>query len=103
MRVWLLDSPLPDPEVQVPVQDRRGRVVAHGDLGWRRWRILVEYEGAGHAERERFGTDLERYTRMAADDWLVLRFGRLHLRRPWTVLERCERALRARGWRPSAP
>ena len=102
LRVWLLDSRLPDPEVQVPVADHAGRVVAHGDLGWRRWRVLAEYEGAGHAEPDRFGADIERYTRMAADAWLVLRFGRVHLRRPWTVLERCEQALRARGWRPGA-
>ena len=38
--------------------------------------------------------------RRGADGWLVLRFGRWHLGRPWAVLDRCERALRSRGWRP---
>ena len=82
------------------VQDRRGRVVAHGDLGWRRWRVLVEHEGAGHAGRGRFAADIERCTQLTADGWLVLRSGRAHLGRPWAVLDRCERALRSRGWRP---
>ncbi|MEU2347989.1 hypothetical protein [Modestobacter sp. NPDC049651] len=100
VRVWLLDSALPDPEVQVPVFDRWGREVAHGDLGWRRWRVLIEYEGAQHADPGRFGEDIERYTHMAADGWLVLRFGRAHLHRRWAVLDRCERALRSRGWTP---
>ena len=100
VRVWLLDSRLPDPEVQVPVLDRWGRVVAHGDLGWPRWRVLLEYEGAQHAEPGRFGDDIERYTQMAADGWLVLRFAGRHVARPWVVLDRCERALRSRGWTP---
>ena len=65
--------------------------------------MLVEYEGAGHAEAGRFGEDVERYTQMAADGWLVLRFAATHLRRPWAVLDRCERALRTRGWYSDPP
>ncbi len=99
-RVWLGDSDLPEPEVQPAVVDRRGREVAHGDLGWRRWRVYVEYEGDGHRTVERFGQDIERYTNMAADDLLVLRFARQHLTRRAGVVDRCRRALLARGWRP---
>jgi hypothetical protein len=36
VRWSLLDSDLPPPEVQVPVRNRGGVVVAHGDLGYER-------------------------------------------------------------------
>ncbi|MGY1746043.1 DUF559 domain-containing protein [Blastococcus sp. SYSU D00695] len=98
MRYWLTTSELPDPEPQVPVHDRSGIEVAHGDLGYRRWRVLLEYEGAHHAEAATFGRDVERYSLMAADGWLVLRFARRQLNR-LTVLERTRRALESRGWR----
>jgi hypothetical protein len=100
-RYWLLTSDLPDPEPQVEVHDRQGRVVAHGDLGYSRWKVLLEYEGQQHAvDPHQFGRDIDRYTLMAADGWLVLRFARRQLGSPWTVVERTRAALLDRGWRP---
>lgn len=99
MRYWLVTSDLPDPVPQVPVHDRWGREVAHGDLGYERWRVLLEYEGQQHAERDQFGSDIERYSLMGADGWLVLRFAKRQLNPP-TVLDRTRRALLSRGWRP---
>jgi hypothetical protein len=98
IRWWVIDSDLPDLEPQVPVLDRRGRAVAHGDLGHRRWEVLVEYEGRQHAERDQFGRDVDRYSLMAADGWLVMRFAQRHLRRS-TVLDRLAGAYRSRGAR----
>jgi very-short-patch-repair endonuclease len=100
MRHWLLDSDLPEPAVQVPVLDSRGRVVAHGDLGYPEWKVLMEYEGRQHAEIGQFGWDVDRYSLMAADGWLVLRFAAHHGRH--AVVERTRRALVNRGWRPGA-
>ena len=100
MRYWLLQSDLPDPEPQVPVTDRRGRVVAHGDLGYRVEKVLLEYEGRQHAEGDQFDRDVDRYSLMAADGWLLLRFARRHLNGPITVVERTRGALVSRGWRP---
>lgn len=99
LRWTLVDSPLPDPEVQVPVLDRWGRVVVHGDLGYRRWKVLVEYEGRQHAERDQFRRDVDRYSLTAADGWLVLRFADVHLARPDVVVDRVGRALLSRGAR----
>ncbi|WP_246080570.1 DUF559 domain-containing protein [Modestobacter altitudinis] len=100
MRYWLATSELPDPEPQVPLFDGRGREVAHGDLGYRRWKVLLEYEGRQHAEREQFRRDVDRYSLMGADGWLVLRFADQHLTGPAAVLGRTRRALLSRGWRP---
>ncbi|MCW2583543.1 MAG: hypothetical protein JWQ53_2333 [Klenkia sp.] len=99
LRWTLVDSPLPDPEVQVPVQDRWGRVAVHGDLGYPRWKVLVEYEGRQHAGRDQFRRDVDRYSLTAADGWLVLRFADVHLDRPGVVVDRVGRALLSRGAR----
>ena len=96
-RYWLIDSDLPDPEPQVPVFDRHGREVAHADLGYRRWKIAIEYEGRQHAEQRQFSRDLTRYSLMAADGWLTLRFGAANLRCRSTVIDRIAGALRSRG------
>ena len=100
MRYWLVTSDLPDPVPQVPVHDRWGRVVAHGDLGYEEWKVLLEYEGRQHAEHEQFGRDVDRYSLMAADGWLVLRFAGRHVNGPTIVVDRTRRALMSRGWVP---
>jgi very-short-patch-repair endonuclease len=74
--------------------------VAHGDLGYSRYKVLLEYEGRQHAEAEQFDRDIDRYSLMAADGWLVLRFARRHLTGPRTIVERTRGALLSRGWRP---
>jgi len=100
MRYWLLVSDLPDPRPQVPVQDRWGRTVAHGDLGYETWKVLIEYEGRHHADVEQFGRDVDRYSLFAADGWLVLRFADRHVGGPGIVVDRTRRALLSRGWNP---
>jgi hypothetical protein len=100
MRYWLTVSALPDPTPQVPVHDPWGRIVAHGDLGYPEWRLLLEYEGRQHADPEQFGRDVDRYSLMAADSWLVLRFANRHIQGPTAIVDRTRRALVSRGWRP---
>jgi hypothetical protein len=99
IRYWLLVSDLPEPQPQVPILDRWGREVAHGDLGYAEWRVLLEYEGRQHADADQFGRDIDRYTLMAAGGWLVLRFAQQHIEAPWIVVDRTRRALVSRGWR----
>ena len=100
MRYWLLTSDLPIPHAQVPILNRWGDVVAHGDLGYPEWRLLLEYEGRQHADADQFGRDIDRYSLMVADGWLVLRFAGRHVRGPTVVVDRTRRALLSRGWRP---
>jgi hypothetical protein len=100
IRYWLLASDLPEPQVQLPIVDRWGREVAHADLGYARWKVALEYEGRQHADADQFGRDIDRYSLMAADGWLTLRFADRHLGGPWTVVDRTRRALISRGWRP---
>lgn len=100
IRYHLMSSDLPKPTTQLPVCNAKGIVVAHADLGYEEWRVLIEYEGRQHSEGDQFGRDIERYSRMAADGWTVLRFSSVHLRTPWLIVERVRASLTARGWRP---
>lgn len=100
VRYYLADSRLPTPTPQIPVRNNRGLVVAHGDLGYEEWRIIIEYEGRQHSEAEQFERDIDRYSLMAADGWLVVRFAARHLRRPSVIVDRVGGALLSRGWRP---
>ncbi len=99
VRYWLVDAGLPLPTPQCPVHDRRGLEVVHGDLGWPRWKVLLEYEGRQHADHAQFDRDVDRYSLMAADGWLVVRFGGRHLGRRQVVVDRVACALRSRGAR----
>jgi hypothetical protein len=96
VRFWLWDAGLPAPVPQVPLLDRGGRVVAHADLGYPDWKVLVEYEGRHHADPEQWRRDIERYSLTAADGWLLVRLGHVHLS-PKTVVDRVGRALMSRG------
>ena len=100
MRYWVITSDLPAPRIQLPMHDRFGREVAHADLGYEEWKVALEYEGRQHAQPEQFGRDIDRYSLMAADGWLILRFAGRHLKGPMVVVERTRRALLSRGWRP---
>jgi hypothetical protein len=100
LRYWLLVSDLPAPQLQVPILDRRGRAAVHADLGYPEWKVALEYEGRQHAERDQFGRDIDRYSLMAADGWLVLRFAARHMTGGFAVVDRTRRALLSRGWRP---
>jgi len=55
-----------------------GHFKVHPDLVDPRLRLVIEAEGwlAHGSTRERFNQDLERYTLLGLDRWLVLRFGR---------------------------
>jgi AbiEi antitoxin C-terminal domain len=101
IRYWVVDGGLPAPEVQIPILDRWGREVAHADLGYSAWRVALEYEGRQHADHDQFGRDIDRYSLMGADGWLLLRFAARHINGPRVVVERTRRALLSRGWRPT--
>ncbi len=100
VRYWLTSRDLPPVTPQLEIRDVAGRVVAHADLGYEEWRVVVEYEGRQHGAGEQFDRDIERYSRMAAQGWLVIRFGREQLRRPHHMIQRVRQALLSRGWRP---
>jgi hypothetical protein len=93
---WLVhDAALPAPAVQYAVRDESGTVVARADLAWPDRKVLVEFDGDVHRERDVFVKDLRRQNRVVAAGWTVLRFTSADvLGRPEEVIAAIRRALR---------
>lgn len=94
-RLTLVRAGLPEPELNAEIVLRRRTI--HGDLVYRRWRVLIEYEGDQHRKDPRqWAHDLERYNDLAEAGWLVIRASKT-MTEP-DLAARAARALRSRGW-----
>ncbi|WP_210768208.1 hypothetical protein [Cellulomonas humilata] len=93
---------LPEPDRQVVVSSARGS--SYLDVRWRRWRVVVEVDGVGHLQPDRWIDDSLRHNEIALGGDTVLRIPSLGLRLdPRRHLDAVERALRHAGWTPSPP
>ncbi|GAA4874515.1 type IV toxin-antitoxin system AbiEi family antitoxin [Actinomycetospora straminea] len=74
LRLLLRGAPgIAEPTPQLVVVDDRGRDVGRVDLGWRRLRTALEYQGDHHrTDRAQWRRDAVRTTELAAAGWLVL-------------------------------
>jgi very-short-patch-repair endonuclease len=93
---WLVHAAgLPAPDLQHVVRDDAGRTLGRADLAWPERRVLVEFDGDVHRERDVFVGDLRRQNRLVAAGWTVLRFTSADvLGRPDEVIAEIRRALR---------
>ncbi len=100
LRLAMLDAGLPEPEVNVEIGDAHGRFLGRADLVYRRWRVIVEYDGDQHRTSTRqFDRDVVRLEGFAAAGWTVVRvLGRSFFTEREACLARIGRALRAAGW-----
>ena len=98
-RLLLVDDGLPPPETQIRIRDAYGQVIARADMGWRRWKVVVEYDGQQHwSDRNQRSWDIDRTAILNSMGWQVIRVSSelLH-NRPYVVLDRVRAALRAAG------
>ncbi|ASD23369.1 hypothetical protein B7495_15660 [Cryobacterium sp. LW097] len=101
-RLMIVRAGLPEPEVNGEIFDRRGRKIATGDLVFRGYRVLVEYDGEQHrADEEQYHWDVDRLDAIMEAGWRVIRVNKSHLRMsPSPALRKITTALEAAGWRP---
>jgi hypothetical protein len=104
LRLLLVRSGIPEPELNVNVTNRRGQVLGRGDLVWEQWRTVVEYDGDQHRASDRqYDRDIRRIEDFVAADWRVVRVRKRGLFvTPLDTVSRVESALHAGGWRPHA-
>ncbi|MEL4319625.1 DUF559 domain-containing protein [Leifsonia sp. YIM 134122] len=105
LRLDLVELGLPEPEVNGIIRATDGRQIAIGDLVFRRYRVLVEYDGEQHrSDARQYHRDVDRLDDVAEEGWRVFRVNKTHrgIRRQ-RVLERVRAALIARGWTPDEP
>ena len=92
LRMLLVLRGLPRPQVQMPVQDGRGRIVGYADLGYPDARLGIEYDGNLH--RTSLTTDDRRQNQMQLAGVRLLRFTAADVyQRPDEVTEQVRAAL----------
>lgn len=100
LRLLVLRAPAgyPEPEPNGPIDLSTG-VRTHGDLVFRAFKVILEYDGGQHRLRERqFLRDVDRLNDLAQDGWIVIRVHK-HTTDA-AALGWLDSALRSRGWRP---
>lgn len=75
LRLAMWRAGLPHPEVQYPVIDEYGFVLARLDLSYPQAKLAIEYDGSTHFTRLQGERDRRRDAVLAARGWLTLRFG----------------------------
>jgi very-short-patch-repair endonuclease len=94
----IVEAGLPKPETQIEFRDRRGKVRVRVDMGWREWRVAVEYDGAQHwSDRRQRSWDIDRIALLEESGWVVIRVSAELLSRPDVVIRRIVARLRAAG------
>ncbi|WP_019970403.1 hypothetical protein [Mycobacterium sp. 141] len=102
LRLQLTDARMPPDETQITVVEGRSRRLAILDMGWRRFGVAVNYDGAYHqTDRRRYVRDHKILRRLQELGWIVIRV--IAEDDIADVLVRVERALLSRGWHPHSP
>ena len=98
LRLALVAGGLPVPETQIEFFDEYGETFIRVDLGWREWKVAVEYDGVQHWNDSRQRAwDIERIAILEAMGWIVIRVSAAMLRDPDKLLARVRGKLRSAG------
>lgn len=98
MAVLAASAGFPEPECNGEIELGPDRVT-HGDLVFREYRVVLEYDGDQHRTSARqWRRDVDRLNDLGRAGWLVIR---IHAETPESAwVEWLESALRSRGWSP---
>ncbi|MGY1808499.1 endonuclease domain-containing protein [Blastococcus sp. SYSU D00669] len=93
---WIFDAGgLPAPDLQYVVRDGAGAFLARADFAWPDQRVMVEFDGDLHRERDVFVRDVRRQNSVVAAGWTPLRYTSADaLGRPDDMVAEVRRALR---------
>jgi hypothetical protein len=99
-RLVIIAAGLPRPQTQIRVRNEWGAVLARVDMGWEKWLVGVEYDGAQHwTDPLTRANDIDRSAELERRGWRIVRVSADLLRnRPDIVLARIREALRAAGY-----
>jgi hypothetical protein len=98
LRLVLVGAGLPSPETQIKFYDEYGEAFIRVDMGWREWKVAVEYDGVQHWHDSRQRSwDIDRIAILEAMRWVVIRVSAGMLSRPHIVVERVRAKLQLAG------
>ena len=99
MRLIISATDLPSFQSQVEVRDELGGLVSRLDLGNRRWKVGLQYDGGEHLRRDRRDADSATMMRLAALGWEVRRVTQGMLHSPQTLVHFARGVFEKQGWR----
>jgi hypothetical protein len=103
-RVVLVFSGLPRPEVNRDVFDADGFFVGCGDLIYRLWKLVIEYEGRQHAfDDAQLARDIDRYAGFRRSAWEYVQVTQAKLDRPRSLVAHVHQRLVERGYDGPTP
>lgn len=96
-RLLLIRSGLPRPETQIKFRDAHGHVHTRLDMGYRKWKVAVEYDGEQHwTDRRQRARDIDRLAELEAAGWRIVHVSAELLdERPDVIVARVRAALDA--------
>ncbi|CAN5699570.1 DUF559 domain-containing protein [soil metagenome] len=98
LRLLLIGAGLPRPETQIEFFDDFGEAFIRVDMGWRQWKVAVEYDGVQHwSDPVQRAWDIERIALLEAMGWVVIRVSAQMMSAPRVIVERVRARLRAVG------
>lgn len=102
LRLLMIRGDLPKPEAQIALHDRTGHEFARFDLGYRKYRIGVDYDGEEfHSTAQQRAHDEARDAKAGVMGWVIIRVRAEQLRKdPQDVVDEIWKHLRDRGYRP---
>lgn len=102
LRLLVTRAGFPEPDVNAALRSSSGRVIAHGDLVWPHFRVVLEYEGRQHAEdAAQFAIDIRRLNEIAGAGYRVIRVDRQLMSERARLVRTIRTALLAAGWYPT--
>jgi hypothetical protein len=103
LRLLIVRAGFPEPEVNGAITNSFGATIAHGDLVYRGYRTILEYDGGDHRSDERqFNIDIDRLDQLMEEDWRVIRVNKNLMYRRATPVGKVTTALQKGGWRPAS-
>lgn len=100
LRILLMEARLPTPAINPDILDQDGQFLARVDIAFEQYRVIVEYDGAHHAEMHQRAYDAARRAVLREHGWIVVEIVGEDMRYPNRVISRVRAALIERGWTP---
>lgn len=93
LRLLIVRAGFSEPEVNGPIVNRYGAVIAHGDLVYRDARVIVEYDGEGHLTARQRAIDLRRLDEIREEGWWIIQVDKQLMAARATLLGKLQTAL----------
>lgn len=98
LRLLIVEAGLPRPTTRFTILTPKNEFVARVDLAWPRYRVVVEYDGAYHDEKNQIVRDRARLNAIRQAGWTVLVVDAAQFARPDAMLGLIRSVLVTAGW-----